>query len=172
MPRCKAPKILRSEAPARTAGTATTKDEGNAADGRFSAACQITSWRISVISLISMVSLSFRVNLLSSNWLMQYGQETCQHLSPNPHRLLQPEVRESFTLRRLHPNPASPHPATETLFPRISHLNQFQTRYLFQDLSRLVIDAIVSTQVTGVMISHFLPVFLRKLKSSLLDQLE
>jgi hypothetical protein len=37
MPRCKAPEILRSEAYLEYA--ATTKDEGNAADGRFSAAC-------------------------------------------------------------------------------------------------------------------------------------
>ena len=43
MPRCKAPENLRSEAPAGTAGTATTKDEGNAADGRFSAACWTAS---------------------------------------------------------------------------------------------------------------------------------
>jgi hypothetical protein len=37
MPRCKAPEILRSEAYYMYA--AATKDEGNAADGRFSAAC-------------------------------------------------------------------------------------------------------------------------------------
>ena len=37
MPRCKAPEILRNEATS-TVGTAMTKDEGNAADGRFSAA--------------------------------------------------------------------------------------------------------------------------------------
>jgi hypothetical protein len=37
MPRCKAPEILRSEAYFEYA--ATTKDEGNAANGRFSAAC-------------------------------------------------------------------------------------------------------------------------------------
>ena len=36
MPGCKAPEILRSEAYSEY--TATTKDEGNAADGRFSAA--------------------------------------------------------------------------------------------------------------------------------------
>jgi len=36
MPRCKAPEILRSEAYLEYA--ATTRDEGNAADGRFSAA--------------------------------------------------------------------------------------------------------------------------------------
>jgi hypothetical protein len=37
MPRCKAPETLRSEAYPEYA--ATTKDEGNAGDGRFSAAC-------------------------------------------------------------------------------------------------------------------------------------
>ncbi len=37
MSRCKAPEILRSEA--YLMYTATTKDEGNDADGRFSAAC-------------------------------------------------------------------------------------------------------------------------------------
>jgi len=37
MPRCKAPEILRSEAYLEYA--AMTKDEGNAADRRFSAAC-------------------------------------------------------------------------------------------------------------------------------------
>jgi hypothetical protein len=37
MPRCKAPEILRSEVYSEYA--ATTKDEENAADGRFSAAC-------------------------------------------------------------------------------------------------------------------------------------
>jgi hypothetical protein len=36
MPRCKAPEILRSEAYSEYA--ATRKDEGNAADGRFSTA--------------------------------------------------------------------------------------------------------------------------------------
>jgi len=36
MPRCKALEILRSEA--YLVDAATTKDEGNAADGRFSAA--------------------------------------------------------------------------------------------------------------------------------------
>jgi hypothetical protein len=38
MPRCKAPEILRSET--YLAYAATTKDEGNAADGRFSTACK------------------------------------------------------------------------------------------------------------------------------------
>ena len=38
MARCKAPEILRCEAPAIPAGTAMTKDEDNAAGGRFSAA--------------------------------------------------------------------------------------------------------------------------------------
>jgi hypothetical protein len=37
MPRCKAPEILKSETYLEYA--ATTKDEGNAADGRFSKAC-------------------------------------------------------------------------------------------------------------------------------------
>jgi len=37
MPRCKAPDILRSEA--YTQYAATTRDEGNAADGYFSATC-------------------------------------------------------------------------------------------------------------------------------------
>ena len=37
MSRCKAPEILRNKA--YLEGTSLTKDEGNAADGRFSSAC-------------------------------------------------------------------------------------------------------------------------------------
>src|SRR4030042_641192 len=50
----------------------------------FSEICYITSWRISVMSLICMTSLSFRVNLLSSNWVMQYGQEVASTSAPTP----------------------------------------------------------------------------------------
>src|SRR3990172_4853937 len=95
------------------------------------------------------------------------GAGSDELLGSQPNGLFHSNVGESFGHWRFKPDPASSHSTTETVLPRLSHLDQFQTRYLLQGLSRLVEYAVVPTQVTRVMVRDLLPILPGDLKSSL-----
>jgi hypothetical protein len=72
MPRCKAPEILRNKAYLQ--GTSLTKDEGNAADGRFSSACQADDG-IGLPPPIAAVVAGSRI--VGDLFLLDVGDESC-----------------------------------------------------------------------------------------------
>ena len=61
--------------------------------------------------------------------------------------------------------------ATQAIFARLGHLAQLQTGYRPQSLPRRVINAIMSTQVAGIMIGHFAGVFFVEFEPSGINQL-
>src|SRR3990172_10460705 len=95
-----------------------------------------------------------------------------QNLGPDADSLFQPKVGESLALRGFHPDPAAPAAAAETVLARLGHLVEFQAGYLLQRFPGLVIDAVVPAQVTRVVVSHGLAIFLREFEPALGNQAE
>src|ERR1035437_2930174 len=94
-----------------------------------------------------------------------------QHLGPNVDGLVQSEVGKSFPLGGLHPNSAATAAATETVFPTLFHLGEFDAGNSVQDVARRVKYLVMPAQVAGIMIGDFLAILPDGFQSARLHEL-
>ena len=100
------------------------------------------------------------------------GAGGCKNFGACSYCLFYSEIRKPFMFLCLHPYPASSHSTAQAVFTGIGHFNQFETGDALQDPPGLVVYLVVATKIAGIMIGHFLRIFLIDGESSLIDQLK